>query len=193
MGSPHATAGLLTAAYTDAEAESAGIKGKVITVEDATGKKVYKCVQNSDTSNAIPASNIVQITDMSANKVAAHNTLHEKLFGGVRPVGADDIQANVAGNKIWGYVQILGYASMLFGDTAQAILAGDLIVPDDDADLGRVGGALTAPASNSAANIGLYGDCHDSAFAVAKANSGGVADEVVLGSIFRSMWGQMGE
>ena len=75
------------------------------------------------------------------------------------------------------------------GDSCNTWLAGELLVPDDDADKGRVGGVLTAPASNSTANIGLYGDSHDSAFAISKAASAAVADTAVLCSIFRNAWG----
>jgi hypothetical protein len=184
--------------YTDAEAASEGLKGKVWVERDTPyGTRVWKFVKNTaaDAVTATAAKGmIVQITSFTANEVQPLGTLHEKKFGGVRQPYADSSGALVApdswAQNTWAWVQILGYALFMLGDSATAVVAGSLIVPDDDTDLGRVGGVLVEPATNSAANIALHADSHDSAFAVAVAASAGVADEVVAATIFRNFWGQ---
>lgn len=192
MGGTKVIPGNLLDAYTDAEAEQLGLKGEVAQY----GGKLYKFCQNLDASNALAENQCAKITDYDAFGVKPNGTLGKVPFGGMRPDGADSLAAYTTTSACWGWLQILGYTeTALEGDTCTAIVADSWIVLDDDSDLGRVGGVIntTDLTGNDAADKTAVEAALNSlagAFAIAVANSAGVADTATLMNIVRNGWGQ---
>lgn len=102
-------------------------------VDPATGKKYIFAKQTGAT--AVAAKKAVKITDASAFEVQINATLNKRGFGGVRVSGA----TNLAQNE-YGWLQIGGNATFIFGDSARATVAGEGVVLDDDTDGGNIGG-----------------------------------------------------
>lgn len=181
--------GRISEIFSDTEADVIG-KGRVILVDTAEGPKLFKLCKLKAAATSLAAGMIAVVDDMANNQVNTVAVLNTKLFGGARTGILTTSSAPTtltAGN--WAFLQILGYASLLEGNACDSITAGNQISPAVDANKGRVGGTLTAPVSNTTANIGLYGDSKDAAFATAKANGAGVADTATLCMIFRNFWG----
>lgn len=99
----------------------------------ADGKK-YIFVKNTG-ATAIAAKKCAKVTSLANKEVQINATLAGNLFAGIRPSGADSLAQNE-----YGYLQIAGRTTGMFGDSARAIAAaGDSVVMDDDADGGNVG------------------------------------------------------
>lgn len=120
--------GSLTEVYT-----SAVVKAGSVWIDPSNGKK-YIFLLNAG-SSAISAKECAITSDASAYSVTLNTTLNSPSFAGVRVSGATDVAQNE-----YGWFQIGGNATCIFGDSALTTTAGQGVVLDDDSDGGRIGG-----------------------------------------------------
>ena len=171
----------MTAAYTSAQYDAGECPpaGSVY-YDEATGKKYIFLENVSATTEAQEA---VCISDASAWQVTPNSTLN-KQFAGVRVVGATDLA-----DTEYGWFQIGGNATMIYGDTAQAVVSGSGVVLDDDSDTGRIGGVIPSVSTGvDAATLTLALKSIEGVFGIAQA-SVSTTDADVEVQLVTNVWG----
>lgn len=176
----------LTAVYTAAEVTAQKICPPLGTLyqDPKTGKK-YKFLKNAG-ATAITAQMAAVISDASAFTVAVGNTLNNPAFAGCRVTGATSMAQNESG-----WFQISGNATLILGDTANALTANqEGIVIDDDTDCGKVGKAVIttgATVNQSTAEAALAGV--NGVFALNQGGAISATDADVECQLIRNAWG----
>ena len=101
---------------------------------DEVNKKEYVFVKNEG-AQTISEKECAYLSDFDEHEVTIAATLAMDAPICVRPADGADIPQNS-----FGWMQIRGNATCIFGDSAQATQANHGIVVDDDTDGGKVGG-----------------------------------------------------
>lgn len=173
--------GSLTAAYTAAQV-TAGEAPPLGTVYiDVANAKKYIFLKN--VTATLEAMECACISDASAFKVTPNSTLN-KQFAGVRVEDATDLADTECG-----WFQIGGNATMLAGDTCQAIVSGSGVVMDDDSDTGRIGGVVPSVSTGVvAADLTLALKSIEGVFGVAQESSTTTDAEVEVQLVY-NVWG----
>lgn len=177
----------LTAAYTVAQQSAMQVCPKVgSSYQDPVSGKKYKFLKNAG-ATTITAQMAAVISDASAFTVAVGNTLNDPSFAGARVTGASDLPQNYAG-----WFQISGNATLILGNSANALTANqEGIVIDDDSDCGKVGkavittGGTVNQSTTEAALAGVNG-----VFALNQGGAISATDADVECQLIRNAWGE---
>jgi len=148
---------------------------------DEANCKKYIFLEN--VSATVEAQEAVVISDASVFQVTPGSTLNAP-FAGVRVVSADDLATTEHG-----WFQIGGNATMLFGDSALAVVSGSGVVLDNDTDTGRIGGVVASVATGvTAATLTLAIKSVQGVFGIAQESQSTTDGDVEVQLIY-NVWG----
>lgn len=182
--------GDLLRAYSQADAADIGFGYECTTEDGMFGKRVWKLLKQvgatavtATTAKGLGVTStlLVGATPDLSFTVALSATLGARNWAGARQpavrggviTAPEDLTQNT-----WGYFLVRGVADMMLGNAAPACVANDMVMNDDAAGGGRIGGVAAATLAET---LGMIG------FAVAA--SAGVTDEAVRCMITRNVWG----
>jgi len=148
---------------------------------DEANCKKYIFLEN--VTATVEAQEAVVISDASVFQVTPSSTLNAP-FAGVRVVSADDLAATEHG-----WFQISGNATMIYGDSALAVVSGSGVVMDDDSDTGRIGGVVASVATGvTAATLTLAIKSVQGVFGIAQESQSTTDGDVEVQLIY-NVWG----
>jgi len=148
---------------------------------DEANCKKYIFLEN--VTATVEAQEAVVISDASVFQVTPSSTLNAP-FAGVRVASATDLD-----DTEHGWFQISGNATMIYGDSALAVVSGSGVVLDDDSDTGRIGGVVASVATGvTAATLTLAIKSVQGVFGIAQESQSTTDGDVEVQLIY-NVWG----